>query len=64
MTHTEQDVSARRREELARERGSRRLLEAIDAQRRLDDRRADAVQAKVPVGPRDARFAYLTRSHD
>jgi hypothetical protein len=64
MTRTDQDATARRRDELARDRGSRRLLEAIEAQRRLDERRADAVEARVPVGPRDPRFAYLARSHD
>jgi hypothetical protein len=64
MTHTEQDLTARRRDELDRDRVSRRLLNAIDAQQRLDDRRAHVVQAKLPVGPRDSRFAYLARSHD
>jgi hypothetical protein len=64
MTHSEQDVTARRRSELNRDHGARRLLQAIDAQRRLDDRGADGTRAKVPVGPSDPRFAYLTRSHD
>ena len=63
-THTEQDVTARRRSELNRDRGARRLLQAIDAQRRLDDRRAEGSRPKLPVGPSDRRFAYLAQSHD
>ena len=64
MTHGKQGVRARRRRELNRDDGARRLLQAIDVQRRLDDRQADGTRAKVPVGPSDPRFAYLTRSHD
>ena len=65
MTHTRQDLAARRRGELSRDRESRRLRSAIDAQRRLNARRALGARAKAdPVGPSDARFAYLTRGHD
>jgi hypothetical protein len=65
MTLTGQDLAALRRGELNRDRGLRRLSEAIDAQRRLNARRADATRAKAhPVGPSDPRHAYLTRSYD
>jgi hypothetical protein len=65
MTHTRQDLAARRRGELNRDRGSRRLWSASDGQRRLNARRALGVRTKAaPVGPSDPRFAYLTRVHD
>jgi len=65
MTHTRQDRAARRRGERNRDRGPRQLSSAIYAQRRLNARRALGARAKAdPVGPSDARFAYLTRGHD
>jgi hypothetical protein len=65
MTHRRQDLGARRRGELDRDRGSRRLSQAIDAKRRLNDRRADSPRTKPhPVGPSDPRYGYLTRSYD
>src|ERR1700745_4195421 len=44
MTRTEHNRAARRRGELTGDRGSRRLSPAIDAQRRLNARQADATQ--------------------
>jgi len=42
-----------------------RVSSAIDAQRRLNARRADGTGTKAdPFGPSDPRYAYLTRSHD
>ena len=65
MTRTEHNRSARRRGELTRDRGSRRLSSAIDAQRRLNSRPADGPPTKAdPVGPNDRRSGYLTRSYD
>jgi len=65
MTHTRQDRAARRRGELNRDRGSRQLSSAIYAQRRLNAQREFGVRAKAdPVGPSDARYAYLRRGHD
>jgi hypothetical protein len=65
MTPTERNRAARRRGELTRGRGSRRLSSAIDAQRRLNTRRADGTRTKAdPVGPNNHRYAYLTRSYD
>lgn len=65
MTRTEHNRAARRRGELTRDRGSRRLSPAIDAQRRLNARRADG----IPTNPEafdanDRRYAYLTRSYE
>ena len=65
MTRTEHDRAARRRGELARDHGSRRVRLAIDAQRRLTARSARDNRIKPdPVGPSDPRYAYLTRTHD
>ena len=65
MTRTEHDRAARRRGELARDRGSRRVSSVIDAQRRLTARAArDARTTADPMGPRDPRYAYLARSYD
>jgi hypothetical protein len=65
MTPTEHNRAARRRGELTRDRGSRRLSSAIDAQRRVNTRRADGTRTKAdPVGPNNRRYAYLTRSYD
>jgi hypothetical protein len=64
MTRTEHNRAARRRGELTRDRGSRRLSSAIDAQRRLNTRRADGPPTRAdPVGPNDRRSGYLTRSY-
>jgi hypothetical protein len=65
MTRTEHSSAARRRGELTRDRGSRRLSPAIDAQRRLNARRVDGTPTNAdPFGPNDRRYAYLTRSYD
>jgi hypothetical protein len=64
MTRTEHNAAARRRGELTGDRGSRRLSPAIDAQRRLNARQADATPTDTdPFSPNDRRYAYLTR-HD
>jgi hypothetical protein len=65
MTQTEHDLAARSGGELIRDRGSRRRSSAIDAQRRLNARRADGTRTKAePFGPSDPRYAQLTRAHD
>jgi hypothetical protein len=65
MTPTEHYSAARRRGELTGDRGSRRLSPAIDAQRRLNTRRADGTPTNAdPFGPNDRRYAYPTRSYD
>ena len=65
MTRTEHNRAARRRGELTRDRGSRRLSPAIDAQRRLNTRRVDGTRTNAdPHGPSDRRYAYLGRSYD
>ena len=65
MTHTERDRAARRRGELARDHGSRRVPLAIDAQRRLTVQSARDNRTKPdPAGPSDPRYAYLTRTYD
>jgi hypothetical protein len=65
MTLRRRDLSARRRGELERDRGSRLLLRAVDAQRRLDARQADGPLAEIyPIGPSDPRRAYPPRSYD
>jgi hypothetical protein len=65
MTRTEHNRAVRRRGELTRDRGSRRLASAIDAQRRLNTRRADGPPTKAdPVVPNDRRAGYLTWSYD
>ena len=65
MTRIEQGRAARRRGELARDRGSRRVSSVIDAQRRLNTRPARGAPTKAdPVGPSDPRYAYLTRTYD
>jgi hypothetical protein len=63
MTRTDHDWAARRREELARDRGSRRVSSAIDARRRLTARATRHVRTN-PLGPSDPRYAYLTRTYD
>jgi len=65
MTSRRQDWAARRRGELNRERGSRRLSLAINAQRRLTDGQPDGAWTKAgPLGLSDSGYAYLTRSDD
>lgn len=65
MTRTEHNSVARRRGELTRDRGSRRISPAIDAQRRQNARRVDSTPTNAdPFGPNDRRRAYLTRSYD
>jgi hypothetical protein len=65
MTRTEHDLAARRQGELARDRGSRRLSSAVDAQRRLNGRRADGDRTKADsFGPSDPSYTHLTRAHD
>ena len=65
MTRTEHNRAARRRGELTRDRGSRRLSSAIDTQRRLNTRPADGPPPKAdPVDPNDRSSGYLTRSYD
>jgi hypothetical protein len=63
MTRTEHNRAARRRGELTRDRGSRRLSPAIDAQRRLNARQADGTPTTAEAFD-DRRYAYLTRSYD
>ena len=65
MTQTEHNSAARRRGELTRDRGSRRLSPAIDAQRRLNARRADGTPTNARAGSANDRGdAYLSRSYD
>jgi hypothetical protein len=65
MTPTEKNLAPRRGDEQDRERGSRRVSHAVDAQRRLNTRRVQNTRTKAhPFGPRDPRHAYLTDSHD
>jgi hypothetical protein len=65
MTRTEHSSAARRRGELTRDRGSRQLSPAIDAQRRLNVRRADGTPTNAEAfGPNDRRYDYPTRSYD
>jgi hypothetical protein len=65
MTRTEHNRPARRRGELTRDRGSRRLSPAIYAQRRLNAGRADGTPTDARArSANDRRDAYLTRSYD
>ena len=65
MTRTEHDRAARRRGELARDRGSRQVSSAINVQRRLNARPArNARTLADPAGPHDPRYAYLARTSD
>jgi hypothetical protein len=64
MMRTEHNSAARRRGELSGDRGSRRLAPAIDAQRRLNARHAEATPTDPdPFSANDRRYSYLTR-HD
>jgi hypothetical protein len=65
MTRRTRDLPERRRGELNRDRTIHRVSLAIDAQRRLNARRADGSRTKAdPFGPSDPRYAYLIRSYD
>jgi hypothetical protein len=65
MTRTEHNRPARRRGELTRDRGSRRLSPAIYAQRRLNAGRADGTPTEAQArSANDRRDAYLTRPYD
>ena len=65
MKRTEHNSAARRRGELTRDRGSRRVSVAIDARRRLNSVQAAGLRTRAGAHvPRDPRFAYLTQSHD
>lgn len=65
MTRTEQNLAARKRGELSRDRGSRRISPTIDAQRRLNALQADGTRTNAdPFGPNDRRYAYPARSSD
>jgi hypothetical protein len=65
MTRTEDDRVARRRDELARDRGSRRVSSVIDVRPRLTARAVrDARNGAGPVGSSDPRYAYLARTYD
>jgi hypothetical protein len=65
MTVRRQDSAACRRGEFNRDPGSRRLSRAVDAQRRLNARRADDARTRAySVGPSDPRHAYPPRSYD
>jgi hypothetical protein len=66
MPRTEHNLAARKRGELSRDRGSRRISPAIDAQRRLNALRADGTRTNAdPFGPNDRRYAYpTTRFYD
>src|SRR5205814_10160360 len=64
MTRTEHSRAARRRGELTHERGSLRLSPAIDAQRRLNTRRAGGPGPKQTRSIRATPRAYLKRSYD
>jgi hypothetical protein len=65
MTRRTRDLPERRRGELRRDRTIHRVSLAIDAQRRLNARRADGTGTEAaPVGSSDPRYAYLARSCD
>jgi hypothetical protein len=65
MTRMQQDLVARGRGELNRDRGYRRLALAIETQRKLDTRRLDTARTKADLhGPSDPRHLHLTRAHD
>jgi hypothetical protein len=65
MTQTKQNAAARRRGELNRDRGSRRLAPAIEARRRLNTLKANSTTTQPDrFGPSDPRHAYLTQAHD
>jgi hypothetical protein len=65
MTRKTYDVAARRRGELTHDRGSRRLVRANAAQRRLTNQRSDGPRTKTdPHGPHHPRHAYVTQAQD
>jgi hypothetical protein len=64
MTSIKRDAAARRRGELNRTSGGRRLSPAIDARRRLNGPRPGPGEISAShVGPRDPRYENLTHSH-
>jgi hypothetical protein len=65
MTRNDEGWSTRRQSAFDRMHGPRRLSAAIDARRRIDARQAVGSPVRVDrIGPIDARFGYLTLSHD
>ena len=65
MTPTERNLTPRRGDEQDRDRGSRQVSRAVDAQRHLNTRLVQNTRTKAHrLGPRDPRHAYLTDSHD
>jgi hypothetical protein len=63
MTRAESTSAARRRRELNRDGGSRRISQAIDAQRRLSARRADSTRTKAnPFDPSDPGHEYVAQA--
>lgn len=61
--HRAGQAAARRRGDLHRDRGGRRLAPAIEARRRLNTRGRAWVNGHE-LGGEDPRFAQLTRSYD
>jgi hypothetical protein len=65
MTRRTRDLPERKPGELNHDRTIHRVSLAIDAQRRLNARRADGIRTKAdPVGSSDPRHADLARSYD
>ena len=65
MTRAIQNLVARRRDEFNRDRGSRRLLQVVDARRRLNTGRADSTRTRTDrLGSERPRHAYLTQAND
>lgn len=65
MTHRKHDEPARRRGELARDLGSRRVSSAIDARRRLNPPPVQSAWTKTdPLAPSNHHYAYLARTYD
>jgi hypothetical protein len=65
MTPRKQDLAARRRGELHREPGTRHLVPALNARRKLNARQADSIRIRPdPAKLSDRRFAYLKHAHD
>ena len=65
ITRPENNRTARRRGELDRDRGSRRISQAVDALRRLNARRAASTRTTAdPLGPSDPRHARSDQDED
>jgi hypothetical protein len=65
MTSIKRDVAPGRRAKLNRNSVARRMSPAIDAQRRLNERRRDPGEISTShVRPRDPVYEYLRQSHD